>query len=192
MTKIEGNYVEGLVNYTYNGRIGSYPVFGHFNFTHLYLYNNNPSAEWPTIKEYRIDQNGRILYRTRTASKIGGGSPLGNTVMNRQALNGFMALTNNSNTNPSGKTDLGLVLCEDEPKYDVDLFPYDRKYNEEYSSTGFISKTDDYLGAYTKSTPSSEGTQTLTEKLKELKKLYDDELITKDEYNKARKALLEK
>lgn len=205
LTKQEGNYVEGRINYDYGGSIGSYPVFGRYNFTHLYLFNSSPSAEWPPITEYRIDQNGRILFKTRHANRnTNGARPTTQSQM--VAAVGFAvtqsaATSTGSNTTANSTNHLNWI---EEPKAEVDLYPYDRKYDEYYTYTGYISKTDDYINDEAKPTQpvtqKETGTDTqkttqvasLADKLKELKNLYDQGLISKEEYDAARKKALEK
>jgi len=169
-SKIEGNYVEGvLISVIEGGSNVSFPVFGRYDFNHLYIYTQgsptfNVQTDFPwgsnveaqEIFVFEIGQNGRRLTRKKFAYRV----------------------ENN------------ILKWEKEPPYNVDLDSR-KKYKLIFSSTGFISKTDDYIGEDSK-TNSNVGNQTLTQKLKELKKLYDDELITEEEYNKARKALLEK
>lgn len=159
LTKQEGNYVEGRMNRDSDGKISSYPVFGRFNFTHLYIFNADPAAEWPSLTEYRIDQNGRILFETKAATKN---------------LYGVMGNLNWKETKQQG----------------VDLYPLDNKWEGYFTTTGLISKTDDYIGEHGKS--NAPASQTLTEKLKELKDLLDQNIISQQEYDAARKKLLKK
>lgn len=208
LTKQEGNYVEGRVNYDYNGSIGSYPVFGRYNFTHLYLFNTSLTTEWPKIVEYRIDQNGRILFKTRSADKNANGArPVTRSVgLSNAALSGFISqagsVTNTENA-PAIKSAGDNLNWKDEPKYDVDLYPFDKKYNLYWTATGLISKTDDYIndenkpanpvakeeaGAHTQNAPRE---SSLADKLRELKSLYDEGLINKEEYENAKKKLLD-
>lgn len=171
LTKIQGNYVEGHASYNNNGLIGSYPIFGRYDFTHLYLFNADPNAEWPVMEEFRIDQNGRIMFRTRSTFK---------------------------NLN-------GELVWKEEPPYNVDIYPEDRKFDKKFSSTGYISKTDDYIvengiqpdksnnSPETKKaeTTSPSAEPSLTDKLKEAKELFEEGIISKEEYEALKKKLLE-
>lgn len=205
LTKQEGNYVEGRVNYDYNGSIGSYPVFGRYNFTHLYLFNTSLTAEWPKISEYRIDQNGRILFETRHADRNTNKRPAtsrsGVPVAGLTTF-GLAAAASAGSTPAAGSAAIGLNW-QDEPKPDVDLYPYDRKYDVSWTFTGFISKTDDYIndekqpaGAAAQEEAGAHGqsasqASSLADKLRELKSLHEEGLINKEEYEKARKKLLD-
>lgn len=153
LTKIEGNYVEGRVSYKIYDNIGSYPVFGRFNFTHLYLFNSDPNAEWPVLLELQIGQNARILSRSREVNKT---------------INGVLQWVN-------------------EPPHNVDMYPNEKKYDKFFASTGYVSKTDDFIGETGKNAVAA---QSLTDKLQELKGLLDAQLISQEEYDKARGALL--
>ncbi len=174
LTKIEGNYVEGQMSYT-GSRVGSFPVFGRYNFTSLYLFNSNPGAEFPSLWEYQIGQNGRTIKRVRwTDRNIDG------------ILRPWVA----------------------EPEYGKEIRTY---YGKEYrgnitNSTLFIAKTDDYLEeektntrkALTEkeaknnqnSSSSSTSSSSLADKLRELKELHEQGIITKTEYDVKRKEIL--
>jgi len=174
LTKIEGNYVEGQISYTGTRGVGSFPVFGRYNFTSLYLFNSNTGAKFPELWEYQIGQNGRTLKRIRSIDRN---------------VNGV------------------LKPWVHEPTYGVENKTYNGKEYREltYNSTQFIAKTDDYLeevksntrkaltenGTSNNQRAAEKPTSSLTDKLKELKELYDNEIITKEEYDTMRKKALE-
>lgn len=174
LTKIEGNYIEGQMSYTGSGDVGSFPVFGRYNFTSLYLFNSNTGAKFPELWEYQIGQNGRTLKRVRRLDRN---------------INGALAEWWYEPAYGTKKN----IYRDSNSQYDI------------YNSTLFIAKTDDYLEeeksntrkALTENKTSNnqraaeKPTSSLTDKLKELKELYDNEIITKEEYDTMRKKALE-
>lgn len=176
LTKIEGNYIEGQMSYT-GSAVGSFPVFGRYNFTSIYLFNSNAGAKFPALWEYQIGQNGRTLKRIRVVDRN---------------INGV------------------LDTWEHEPEYGVVNKTYSQNGKEyranETNSTLFIAKTDDYLEeeksntrkALTEKETSNKqkspekptSSSSLTDKLKELKDLHDNGIITKTEYDNMRKQVL--
>lgn len=166
LSKIEGNYVEGVLISSGTGGNETFQVFGRFSFDKLYLYTEGPSTfniyttfpysiaiENQEIFVFQIGQNGRILRRLKYAYKM----------------------------------ENGTIAWKPEPQYNVDLDDR-KKYTSIFSSTGFISKTDNYIGEEGKM--SAKAPRTLEQKLTEIKSLLDKGIITKTEYDVARKQIL--
>ena len=88
----------------------------------------------------------------------------------------------------SHTTPYSTLVWKNAPKLDVRIeYPNPRGWSIN-KSTGYVSQTDDYVGE--KGSKNKGGEQTLTEKLKELKGLLDNKLITKQEYDTLRKKLM--
>ncbi|MBW7871679.1 MAG: SHOCT domain-containing protein [Flavobacteriia bacterium] len=167
-SKIEGNHVEGVWSRSGGGVNRSYPIFGRCDFNKLYIYTQGTPAfnvlfEYPA--SYSLSAQEIFVFQIGQNGRV----------LTREKF--AYSLVD------------GSLKWRKEPEYNVDLDSR-KNYVVRYSSTGFISKTDDYIGEERKSnTPAS---QTLTEKLKELKDLLNQNIISQEEYDTARKKLLEK
>lgn len=171
-SKIEGNYVEGRMTRMRDGDLeGTYNVSGHFNDTHLFLYQDGGTMKYwgaiteylydvsmPNVTKFEITDESRVLKEKETLR-----FKWGYTIDNTQ------------------------YRWRDQQPFNKDLYPH-KNISEVLKTTDFVSNTDDFLGEKKKSNTTAPAvSQTLTERLKELKDLYDHKLITKEEYDALRK-----
>lgn len=173
LTKIEGNYVEGMMSYTGNG-VGSYPVFGRYNFTSLYLFNSSPNTKFPELWEYQIGQNGRTLKRIRSIDRN---------------VNGVLQpWTQEPVYGVENKKYYGKDYREITYNSTLFISKTDDYLEEEKSNTRKALQSESKANNKSNSSTSS---SSLAEKLKELKELHESGVITKAEYDAMRKKALE-
>lgn len=165
-SKIDGNYLEGVLISSGSSSNETFQIFGRYNFDKLYIYTHgsptfnvestypySSSIENQEIFVFQIGQNGRMLTRLKYGYSLENGN----------------------------------IKWHQEPPYNVDLDDR-KKYTSIFSSTGFISKTDNYIGEEGKA--NAPASQTLADKLNELKELREQNVISQSEYEVARKSLL--
>lgn len=171
-SKIEENYVEGTLIKSTNEGNSSYPIFGRYDFNRLYIYTLGTATSPNKYLSYEYLYTKSLYPQEIFVFEIG---------QNGRIL---------TRSKYAYYTLYGQIEWLKESSYNINLATFKPWKNViEHSSTGFISKTDNYIGEEGKSRNGN--TQTLTEKLKELKSLYEQGAISEAEYNKAKKKALE-
>lgn len=168
-SKIEGNYLEGTWSTINPYHTETYSILARYNFNTLYVY-----IEGPDQLQLRLFPNPSGVYaREIFAFEIGQNGRTLKRIKYAYLLRNWQ------------------IEWHAEPAYNVDLDGRRREVSI-YSSTGFVSKTDDYVGEQGASLTNTPAGQTLTDKLEELKRLLEQKVITQEEYNAAREKLFSK